>query len=71
MPTEEQIFNRFNDEDTQIEALIDLIQKTKDKEVRKNMEEYLKTLRRMKYFKSIMQYTQKAVRPELMEEFLK
>jgi len=68
MPTTEQIFNRFGSENTQIEILINLIQRTKDKETRKRMEEFLKTLRRMKYFESIIKHSQKAIRPEIIKE---
>ena len=68
MPTAEQIFNRFGSENTQIEILINLIQRTKDKETRKRMEEFLKTLRQMKYFESIIKHSQKAIRPEIIKE---
>lgn len=67
-PTAEQIVNRLYDTRTQIEITNQLIQRTKDPEQRKQLQEQLKLLKQYRYTESMVKKSLKAIRPELEEK---
>ena len=67
-PTAEQIVNRLYNTRTQIEITNQLIQKAKDPEQRKQLQDQLKLLKQYRYTESMLKKSLKSIRPELMEK---
>jgi len=69
-PSETQVLNRLIHARTQRQIVTKLIQKTKDPEIRKDLKDYLKTLRNYAFAEDMTTSTLQAIRPTLWKFLL-